>query len=155
MNEYLQPSEEALAADADFREAHSRLLLGVLGRATPLVGRYDRPSVATLAEAPPGCLELRVPAFGFVTRFGDEPGVSAAQSTFAGSDAVFPPADATIVFRDVETLDAALHGRLDAAAAIGLGRLEVQGLIPLADVWSYVLDRVEFYLQPKSSPIEA
>ncbi len=142
LSEHLQPSEASLAAASpEWREAHTRLLLGVLCRAAPLVGQYDRAAATTLAGAPPGNLELQVPAFDFTARLGS--GDDAAPSRRA--------ADATIIFRDDAALEEALHGRLDSAAAVGLGRLEVHGLVPLADAWSHVLDRVEAYLQPRAA----
>lgn len=141
LSEHLQPSEASLAAASpELREAHTRLLLGVLCRAAPLVGQYDRAAATTLAGAPPGNLELQVPAFDFTARLGS--GDNATQNGRA---------DATIIFRDDDALDEALHGRLDSAAAVGLGRLEIHGLVPLADAWSHVLDRVEAYLQPRAA----
>jgi hypothetical protein len=56
--------------------------------------------------------------------------------------------DVVITFCDRATGDAAMLGRLDPNAAVGLGKVDVRGLIPLADGLSLVMDRVETYLKP-------
>ncbi|MBV9126601.1 MAG: hypothetical protein JO117_00795 [Verrucomicrobia bacterium] len=139
LDAHLQPSPEKLATDSEFRRLHLRLLLQVLAAAAPVVGQHDAIARAALAEVSPGILEFRAPTFDFVATLGSENKPSINSTT--GSTA-------TISFRDDDTLAAALHGELDAQAAIGLGCLEVCGLIPLADAWGVALDRVEAYLQP-------
>ncbi len=154
LDRYLQPSADGVdSAEPGFKAIQTRLLLRVLSRAAPLVAQHDPPSAALLAEFPESSLELQAPTVDFTTRFWAHGGSENGAGSSAVGERQQPaaPADATIVFRDAATLEAALHGRLDAAAAVGLGRLDVRGWIPLADAWSYVLDRVEVYLQPKAA----
>ena len=162
LDRYLQPPTagktaaiKTLQTEPGFREVQTRLLLQVLRRAAPLVAELDPPSAALLAGYPGSSLELQAPTLDFKTRFHANRSRNGNGATAAAAEKDAPPewtdpADATIVFRDPATLEAALHGRLDAAVAVGLGQLEVRGLIPLADAWSFVLDRVEVYLKPKA-----
>ncbi len=53
-----------------------------------------------------------------------------------------------ISFGDRATADAAMLGTLDNNAAVGLGRIDVRGLVPLADGLGMVMDRVDGYLKP-------
>ena len=59
--------------------------------------------------------------------------------------------DVVITFTDRATADAALLGGLDANAAVGRGKVDVRGLVPLADGLSVAMDRVEYYLKPAGS----
>ena len=142
LNTALQPAPGALD-DPAYRERHLRLLFRVLLGAVPVVAAGDGVSRHTLSHTPEGTAEIRVPAFGQVgwVRW------AGGRVTSAPGPAPHSP-DATITFTDRETTDAALLGRLDPNAAVGLGKVAIAGLVPLADGLSLVMDRVETYLKP-------
>ena len=142
LNAALQPAPGALD-DPAFRERHLRLLFRVLLGAVPVVAGGDPVSRHTLSHTPEGLAEIRVPAFGQVGW------VRWARGRVTAAPGPAPDApDATITFTDRETTDAALLGRLDPNAAVGLGKVAIAGLVPLADGLSVVMDRVEGYLKP-------
>ncbi len=138
----LQPAPGALD-DAAYREQHLRLLFRVLLGAVPVVAQGDGVSRHTLSHTPEGLAEIRAPALGLSgwVRW------ARGRMTAAPGPAPGPP-DATITFTDRETTDAALLGRLDPNAAVGLGKVAIAGLVPLADGLSVVMDRTEVYLKP-------
>jgi hypothetical protein len=143
LDQALQPAAGALA-DPAFREQHLRLLFKVLLGAIPVVGSQDPPSRHSLGHTPPGLAEIRAPALEMA---GWADWTADGRLTSGMGPALRPP-DVVITFCDGETTGAALLGKLDPNAAVGLGRVDVRGLVPLADGLSLVMDRVESYLQP-------
>jgi hypothetical protein len=139
----LQPTAAALE-DPAFLRMHLRLLFKVLMGAMPVIGEMDPPAMHTLAATPPGLAVIHMPALDLIgwARWD-------GHRLTAGADQPEGAPDAQIRFRDEATAAAALRSQLDAQAAVGLGQIEIQGLVPLADGLSVVMDRVETYLQPK------
>ncbi len=148
LDRVLQATPAALA-DEPFRLLHLRLLFRVLIGAVPIVAETDAVSRHTLSHTPPGTVELRVPALGLVGHMRWAHGRLTSALGPAPADAA---PDAVITFVDLPTADDALLGRLDPNAAVGLGRVDVRGLIPLADGMSVVMDRVEGYIKPPGAP---
>jgi hypothetical protein len=143
LDQALQPAPGALD-DPVFRERHLRLLFKVLLGAIPVVGAQDPSSRHSLGHTPPGLAVIRAPALelaGWVDW-------TAAGRLISGLGPAPRAPDVVITFCDVATTGAALLGELDPNAAVGLGRVDVRGLVPLADGLSLVMDRVESYLQP-------
>ena len=138
----LQPAPGALD-DPTYRDRHLRLLFRVLLGAVPIVAESDGVSRHTLSHTPDGLAEIRAPALGLCGWVN----WAAGRMTSAPGPAPAPP-DATITFTDLETTDAALLGRLDPNAAVGMGQVAIAGLVPLADGLSVVMDRTEVYLKP-------
>jgi hypothetical protein len=144
LDQALQPAPGALDNPA-FRELHLRLLFKVLLGAIPVIGSHDPPSRHSLSHTPPGLAEIRAPALDLVG-WADW-----ADGRLVSGTGPAPRApDVVITFCDLQTTDAALLGKLDPNAAVGLGQVDVSGLVPLADGLSLVMDRVEGYLQPAS-----
>ncbi len=56
--------------------------------------------------------------------------------------------DVCVTFGDVEVAYLAMRDELDAFAAVGSGRIVVDGLVPLADALNAVMERLRIYLQP-------
>lgn len=141
----LEPTPDELAnATPEFLDAYLRLTFGVLLRAIPVVGGTDAPSRAALAHAPCGTLAVAAPVLG-LTGWVRWDGHGEPRSGLGSSPV--PPA-ATLRFTDRQTLQDALTGTLDPLAAVALGRVQVHGLVPLADAVGVVMDRVEHYLKP-------
>ena len=148
LDRYLQPTPEALTDEA-FRRVHLRLLFRVLIGAAPIVGETDAASRHSLTHTPPGTLELRAPSLGLVGHLRWRDG---QLTSGLGPTAEREGPDAVITFVDLPTADDALLGRLDPNAAVGLGKVDVRGLVPLADGLSVVMDRVEGYIKPPGAP---
>ena len=142
LDQALQPAPGALD-DPAFRELHLRLLFKVLLGAIPVIGLQDPPSRHSLGHTPPGLAEIRAPALD-LAGWADWTGTRLTSGTGPAPRAP----DVVITFCDRPTTDAALLGKLDPNAAVGLGQVDVRGLVPLADGLSLVMDRVEGYLQP-------
>lgn len=147
LDRVLQATPDALANEP-FRLLHLRLLFRVLVGAVPIVAETDGVSRHTLSHTPPGTVELRVPGLRLVGHLRWAKG----RMTSALGPAPDARPDAVITFVDLPTADDALLGRLDPNAAVGLGRVDVRGLIPLADGLSVVMDRVEGYIKPPGAP---
>ena len=149
LDQALQPSAEDLAKP-EFRRLHLRLLFKVLLGAIPVVGARDPASRHSLGHTPPGLAEIRAPA---LDSLGWAEWTDGRLTSGTGAAPRSP--DVIITFRDEATADAALLGKLDPNAAVGLGTVDVRGLVPLADGLSQVMDRVETYLKPANQPSAA
>jgi hypothetical protein len=138
----LQPAESALADDA-FRRQHLLVSFQVALRAVEIVAREDPFALRALASTPPGLLVIRIPEIPFVASVRWENGV-------LNSDLGEPTRDpdAIVTIRDEETARLLLSNRLDPQVALGVGRVRVDGLIPLADGLDVLLHRVDSYLGP-------
>ena len=99
----------------------------------------------TLSHTPDGTAEIRAPELGGLTGWARW---SRGSMTGGPGPAPGGAPDVVITFTDRATTDAALLGYLDPNAAVGLGRVDVRGLVPLADGLSVAMDRVEHYLKP-------
>jgi hypothetical protein len=53
-----------------------------------------------------------------------------------------------IEFKDIDTAYGALREEIDTLAAVGSGRIRVDGLVPLADGLNAVMERLQDYLRP-------
>lgn len=138
----LQPTREALR-DPAVMERHLQLLFKVLIGALPVLAAHDPVAGHTLASTPPGVGAIRMDGLGLRGWMRWD----GRRLVAAPGDAPSPP-DVQISFRDAPTASAALRGELDAMAAVGLGQIQIRGLIPLADGLSVAMDRVESYLKP-------
>ncbi len=142
LNTSLQPAAGALD-DSAYRDVHLRLLFRVLIGAIPPIGLGDAAAAHSLSHTPAGVAEIRSPArdlSGWVKWTG--------RALTSGLGAPPAPPDVIITFTDLATVDAALLGTLDNQSAVGLGQIEVRGLVPLADGLGMVMDKVDGYLKP-------
>ena len=140
LDQTLQPTEVALA-DTEFRRRHLLLSFQVALRAVPIVAREDALAIRALKSTPPGLLVIRIPDVPFVASVLWENGVL---SSALGEPARPPTTIVTI--RDADTARLLLGAQIDPQAALGLGRVRVDGLIPLADGLDVLLHRVDAYL---------
>lgn len=138
----LQPTPDALR-DPGFLSLHLRLLFKVLMGALPVIAARDPGVRHALASTPRGLAEIRMDGLDLLG-WARWDGKQLAAAT--GPPPTAP--DVQIIFRDAATAAAALRSQLDATAAVGLGQIEIRGLVPLADGLSAAMDRVETYLKP-------
>ncbi len=147
----LQPEPEALKRDAVLLDQHLRLLYRVLLGAIPVLAEGDPVARHTLSHTPDGSAEIRAPGLDLTgwARW--------SRGRMTGGPGVFPGGtpDVSITFADRPTVEAALLGKLDPNAAVGHGKVIVQGLVPLADGLSVVMDRAEHYLKPAGTMPDA
>jgi hypothetical protein len=136
----LQPNDAALT-DAEFRRRHLRLSFEVALRAVPIVALDDPQARRALANTPPGLLVIRIPDLAFIASVRWENGTL---TSAPGEPARAP--DATVTVCDEETARLLLANAIDPQVALGLGRVRVDGLIPLADGLDVLLHRVDAYL---------
>ena len=57
-------------------------------------------------------------------------------------------ADVNVSFSNAETALKAVGNRIDVMAAIGLGNIQITGLVPLADALGYIFERIPLYIAP-------
>lgn len=151
LDSVLQPAPGALERDEALLETHLRLLFRVLLGAIPVLAEGDPVARHTLSHTPDGTAEIRAPGLDLTgwVRWSRGRMTSGLGPLSGGSPEV------TITFADRPTVEAALLGTLDPNAAVGHGKVVVQGLVPLADGLSVVMDRVERYLKPEAAPAVA
>ena len=147
----LQPAPGVLENDPAYRERHVRLLFRVLVGAIPVLAEGDPVSRHTLSHTPTRAAGIRPPALGLA---GWARWTRGRMTGGMGTPPGGKP-DVVITFADRETADAALLGSLDPNAAVGRGKVEVRGLVPLADGLSVTMDRVESYLKPAGTVSDA
>lgn len=147
----LQPAPGALERDPVLLERHLRLLFRVLLGAIPVLAEGDPVARQTLSHTPDGTAEIRAPGLGLTGW------AKWSRGRMTGGPGALPGGapDVSITFADRPTVEAALLGRLDPNAAVGRGQVIVQGLVPLADGLSVVMDRAEPYLKPAGTVSDA
>lgn len=137
---YLKPDAAMLKEDAAL-QAHVRLLLGLVVRATTQLVMHDPEAKRLMQHCPEG-----------VAAFSAEEDVEAAWLTYRHGhmDSGFgtPPEkpDVHVRFRDSSIALKALNDELDIQAEVGLGNIRVEGLSPLADALGVIMQRIPDYL---------
>ena len=136
----LRPSNDRLA-DPNFRDFFATISFGVAMRSVAQLCDFETASKALLANGPRGIVSFQLGSGGKPIWVRLEPG-------HLGWGTGKPPreADALMTFHDSHTAAAALLDRLDAIAAVNAGRVELEGLVPLADLLNRLLERVSRYL---------
>lgn len=140
LEEYLRPPPARLT-DPVFAEAHVRIAFGVALRALCQLGQHEPVTRRMLASGPCGCAVFQLGQKGYpswISLFPEKLGWG------RGVPPMGP--DVRVRFFDLRTAVDALQARLDTQAAVGLGQLQVEGLVPLADHIDHLLERVGTYL---------
>jgi hypothetical protein len=57
-------------------------------------------------------------------------------------------ADVSVTVADAKTALRAIGNRIDVMAAIGMGNIQITGLVPLADAIGYIFERIPLYITP-------
>jgi hypothetical protein len=135
---------DAVIGSAAGRRLHARLSLraAVLGL-SPLA-RGDPQAQQELRALPCGLAAFSIGGDPSATTWFDHGSDDCAAGY--GDPPRLP--EVRILFNDVETAFGALRDEIDAMAAMGTGRIRVDGLVPLADGLNAVMQRLRVYLQP-------
>jgi hypothetical protein len=136
--------EAQVVATPEGRRLHARLSLraAVLGL-SPLA-QGDRAAQQELRALPSGLAAFSIGSETQASAWFDHGSADCA----AGYGEPPRPPEVRIVFEDVETAFGALRDEIDSIAAVGSGRIRVDGLVPLADGLNGVMQRLRIYLQP-------
>jgi hypothetical protein len=138
----LRPNTAQLE-DPEFYDFHVALQLGIVLRAVTELVRHEPLSKRIMADCPDGIAYFRVGSEGYGAWTQWQNG---RITTGKGQ----PPteADVTVTFADANTALKAIGNRIDVMAAIGLGHIQVTGLVPLADALGYIFERITLYIEP-------
>lgn len=130
-------------ADAAGRHLHARLSLIAAGLGLHALAAGDAFARAALRHIPHGLASFTIEGEHHATVWFDHGSADCA----AGWGEPPRRPDVSIVFVDADTAYAALREEIDTLAAVGAGRIRVDGLVPLADGLNFVMERLGVYLQ--------
>ncbi len=131
-------------ASAEGRRLYARLSLIAAGLGLAPLAAGDSEAIGVLQGLPSGLATFRIEGEPNSTVWFD----SATDASVAGwSDPPRRP-DVCIVFGSVGMAYEAMRDEADTMAAIGAGKMTIDGLIPLADGLNVVMERLRIYLQP-------
>lgn len=133
---------EVLAAAAG-RALHARLILIAAGLGLQPLASGDAATQAALRNVPAGLAAFTIAGEQNATVWFDH---GSPGQTAGWGEAPRRP-DVTISFVDADTAYAALREEIDTYAAVGAGRIQVEGLVPLADGLNFAMERLGVYLQ--------
>ena len=125
------------------RRLHARLSLIAAGLGLHALAQGDDTARQALHSLPHGLASFAIE--------GDEKAVwfDHGSADYAAGWGVPPRRpDVRIVFADAEIAYGAMRDEIDTLAAVGGGRIRVEGLIPLADGLNFVMERLRVYLKP-------
>ena len=138
----LRPDDTRLA-DPTFHDFHVALQLGIALRAVIELTLHEPRSKRIMADTPEGIAYFCVGAEGYGAWLEWRNG-----SITAGKGPPEQQPDVSVTFADADTALKAVGNRIDVMAAIGLGDIQVTGLIPLADALGYIFERIPLYIEP-------
>ena len=136
---YLKPDEVKDPGQA-YIEMNTRLTLTVASFALPEIAKYDEEAKITANHIPDGVIQLEVvdgPAVHVVAKGGK-------LEAFKGK-AEKP--DAIMKMRDFVSANDFLNGKSNPFKAIASGEVMIQGIIPMLDNLSLILDKVQQYAE--------
>ena len=136
---YLKP-EDVKDPDEAYIEMNTRLTLTVAAFALPEIAKYDKEAKITASHIPDGVIQLEVidgPAVHIVAKGG-------RLQAFKGR--VKKP-DAIMKMRDFTSANDFLNGRSNPFKAVAGGEVMIQGIIPMLDNLSLILDKVQQYAE--------
>lgn len=137
----LRPNKKDLQSD-EFRKIHVRLALSVALFSLCEIGHKDQRSQRVLAAMPEGLVRFHVEGEEWDATIEYRNQELRANR---GSEAHVEP-DAEIWFSHPKVAMEILTQKRDSHQALACGDLKVSGLIPLADAFGLILDRVALYL---------
>ena len=141
--------EQALRAqnlhrtDPTLHDFQVSLQLGIALRAVIQLTRHEPRSQRIMQETPDGLAYFSVgeERYGAWIEWKDG-------HISAGKHQPERQPDVSVRFNNPETALKAVGNRIDVMAAIGMGQIQVTGLVPLADALGYIFERIPLYIQP-------
>ncbi|HOJ69213.1 MAG TPA: hypothetical protein PK379_07655 [Candidatus Hydrogenedentes bacterium] len=118
----------------------TRLMLNAAVRAVPVLAEEEGTCAKLAAATPEGVLEIATLDGAFSGWIRKEGG------RFTAGLGKPERVTARMLFRDLDAARIVLTGKETGFAAIGLGLTRIEGLIPLVDNVSLIMDRLERYL---------
>lgn len=118
----------------------TRLMLTAAVKAVPVLAEEEMVCAKLAAATPEGIMEIASLDGGFSGWIKKENG------RFTSGLGKPEQVTARMLFRDLEAARIVLTGKEAGFAAIGLGLIRIEGLIPLVDNVSLIMDRLERYL---------
>ena len=140
LRKYLRP-RELLSNDANFRDNHVRLLLGIAFFGLRQLAELEEVSQRRMLEVPSGLALFTIDG-GDLAAWAQWNG----HHITAGKGIPDTQPDVKISFKNAEVAYLALSERLDPMASVGLQQIKAEGLLPLADALSFIIERIPRYL---------
>ena len=139
--------EQALRAqdlhrtDPTLHDFQVSLQLGIALRAVIQLTRHEPRSQRIMQETPDGLAYFSVgeERYGAWIEWKDG-------HISAGKHQPDRQPDVSVRFNNPETALKAVGNRIDVMAAIGMGQIQVTGLVPLADALGYIFERIPLYI---------
>ena len=140
MEKYLKPTA-AMLKDRKLFEFHTRLQLMVAAYALKAVGEHDPKVTGIVKKTVNGVMEIRV--------LPDGPAVHITKQNGTITPAK-GPAENPMVSMQIQGIDLTydmLTGKVDFLEALGLCRIQLHGMIGMAENMAVVLERIEKYIE--------
>jgi hypothetical protein len=128
------------------RRLHARLSLIAAGLGLRPLAEGDEVAQKTLRSLPPGLAAFSIEGDQGATIWFDH---GSADNAAGWGEPPRRP-EVRVTFADMTIAYAVMRDEIDTPAAIGCGQIKVEGLVPLADGLSVVMERLRIYLQPIS-----
>ncbi len=140
MEKYLKPTE-AMLKDRKIFEFHTKLQLMVAAYALKAVGEHDKKVLPIVKKTINGIMEIRVMPDGPAVHI-DKQGTTITPIKGAAKD--------YMVSMQIKGIDLAydmLNGKVDFMEALGLCKIELHGMIGMAENMAVVLEKIEKYIE--------
>ena len=125
------------------RRLHARLSLITAGLGLRALAAGDPAARQALEALPHGLAAFAIEGEENATVWFDH-----GSSDFAGGWGMPPRRpDVRITFMGIDVAFGAMRDEIDQLAAVGAGRIKVEGLVPLADGLGFVMERLPLYLR--------
>jgi hypothetical protein len=132
--------------DPSGRRLYARLSLVAATLGLRALLRGDAPTLAALHSVPLGLACFSIEGEDGASAWFDHR-TSASVSTAGWGEPPRRP-EVCIAFRNVEIAFLAMRDEIDSIAAVGLGDIKIDGLVPLADGLNSAMQRLRIYLGP-------
>ena len=138
LSEYLRPSAEKLQ-DKEFLKCSTKLMLHVIAGAIAEIGNNDKVGKFSASNIVDGVIKLSI---------ADEISVGICAKEHRLTALHFEPKNSfsEMRFDSIETARDLFDGKINAVAAVGMGKVSIGGMISQVDNVNRILDRVSVYL---------
>lgn len=134
----LRPTEEALQEPAFF-EASTKLMLEVIASSVAQIANHDSVGQFSASNIVDGVIRISIGADAAIA-------LQAKNHVLTVLPQMPKEVFSQMHFDSLETARALFDGKINAVAAVGLGKVRICGMISQIDNINRILDRVSFYL---------